>query len=597
MAKQRTLQPLRPNNGTYIKLKRQLKSQIKDMYDSLLYWLGAEYKKQLPRMAHDAAPLQGYSATERTSSNPPASVYAAMQQRFNAQQRRWNKSNAAKAGQLADRFTDRFSKETARSLNQNLKQLGLQSAVKNTRAAQTMIKLQRTKNTAALTELLDKHLKKVMALVLTDLINQEPPEVMIKHIRQNAKKAEREAGNVSSNIANQTVQYVSAQYMQDLNLNRAVWIHVPGFWYSRRTHERMNGKEFDLQEGLYDPDLGRKVRPGELNWCFTGLNKITFSPPIFKIFRRFYSGKLAQVVADDGTVFCCTPNHQILTSTGFRRAESLKVGDYLIEIRPQRLNAVAGDKKKAAPVFSEFFKTCELMCHSTKVLFGTDGKLNHEISNGKVDIIDVYGFLSDHFDVERAQCLIKQILTGPGMRDPVLVSKSFLLALCNGAASPVDFFMGGGRDLLTFLGGLFGKSQIISLTAIAGLDAVMFKECCNAGAGTSIFAGQSQNRHATQKIRDYFFRQWPAPESGIRNPVPPAPTTQAGAGQSIFSTSSLNGGVQFGNFFKRVQSIDFGYCSSHVYNLETLNAWYNCNYTTVHNCRCTCRVKIPDWLK
>lgn len=265
MAKQqKTLQPLRPNNGTYIKLKKQLKTQMKEMYDSLIYWLGAEYKKQLPRLANDAA---NYSAKEYTSSNPPASVYASITNRFNAQQRRWSKSNAEKAGMLSERFTNRFSKETASSINNNFKRLGLQSTVKNTRAAQTMINLQRSRNTAALSELLDKHLKKVMASVLADLINQEKPEVMLKHIKQSAQKAEREAGNISSNIACQTVQYVSAQYMQDLDLNRAIWIHVPGFQYSRRTHERMNGKEFDLREGLYDADLKRKVRPGELWYC------------------------------------------------------------------------------------------------------------------------------------------------------------------------------------------------------------------------------------------------------------------------------------------------------------------------------------------
>lgn len=241
---------------------------MEEMFSSLTYWIGAEYKRQYKRIAEDApAPSQGYSPAELSSSNPPASVYASIKQRFDAQERRWAKKNAEKAEGLADRFTDRFGKETASGINKNFKRLGLTTTVKNTREAQSMLKLQRMKNTAAIETMMSKYLKSAIALALNDLLNRAPPEDMLKHLKDKAKKAEREAKNTASNIACNTVQTVSAQHYKDLDLNKAVWIHVPGFWYSRRTHEKMHGKEFDVREGLYDSDVGYKVTPGMLFWC------------------------------------------------------------------------------------------------------------------------------------------------------------------------------------------------------------------------------------------------------------------------------------------------------------------------------------------
>ena len=36
---------------------------------------------------------------------------------------------------------------------------------------------------------------------------------------------------------------------------------------SRQTHKAMDGKRFNLDEGLYDPAVGRKVMTGELPFC------------------------------------------------------------------------------------------------------------------------------------------------------------------------------------------------------------------------------------------------------------------------------------------------------------------------------------------
>ena len=66
------------------------------------------------------------------------------------------------------------------------------------------------------------------------------------------------------NKINQQVQILNAQ---SIGCTHARWKHVPGQYTSRRTHMEMDGKEFNLNEGLYDKDVDKYVMPGELPFC------------------------------------------------------------------------------------------------------------------------------------------------------------------------------------------------------------------------------------------------------------------------------------------------------------------------------------------
>lgn len=63
---------------------------------------------------------------------------------------------------------------------------------------------------------------------------------------------------------NQGLQRANAQ---GLGAKTGIWVHVPGMYSSRQTHKAMDGKRFNLDEGLYDPAVGRKVMTGELPFC------------------------------------------------------------------------------------------------------------------------------------------------------------------------------------------------------------------------------------------------------------------------------------------------------------------------------------------
>lgn len=79
--------------------------------------------------------------------------------------------------------------------------------------------------------------------------------------------ARKKAALIARDQMNRTTQQMAVANAKALGVTRGRWIHVPGYYSSRRTHIKMDGKEFDLSVGMYDPDVGRYVKPGELKYC------------------------------------------------------------------------------------------------------------------------------------------------------------------------------------------------------------------------------------------------------------------------------------------------------------------------------------------
>lgn len=67
-----------------------------------------------------------------------------------------------------------------------------------------------------------------------------------------------------SNKLNTAVQTANAL---SLGVTEAIWKHVAGQFSSRETHVKMDGKRFNIQEGLFDSAVGYNVKCGELPYC------------------------------------------------------------------------------------------------------------------------------------------------------------------------------------------------------------------------------------------------------------------------------------------------------------------------------------------
>lgn len=81
------------------------------------------------------------------------------------------------------------------------------------------------------------------------------------------KDAERRAELIAKDQTQKVTQDFARANAQAYGATKARWIHIPGEKTSRITHMEMDGEEFDINVGLFDPDVGEYVKPGQLIYC------------------------------------------------------------------------------------------------------------------------------------------------------------------------------------------------------------------------------------------------------------------------------------------------------------------------------------------
>lgn len=79
--------------------------------------------------------------------------------------------------------------------------------------------------------------------------------------------SERKAKLIARDQTNKAMQAIGRARSLEAGIQEATWVHIPGAKMSRETHKNFDGKKFDLSKGMYDPDVGKRIMPGELINC------------------------------------------------------------------------------------------------------------------------------------------------------------------------------------------------------------------------------------------------------------------------------------------------------------------------------------------
>ena len=98
---------------------------------------------------------------------------------------------------------------------------------------------------------------------IKEMIETEFDHPLVK----SAEQAERRAELISQDQTQKVTQDFARENAKAYGATKAVWIHIPGEKTSRITHIEMDNQEFDIDVGLFDPDVGEYVKPGQLIYC------------------------------------------------------------------------------------------------------------------------------------------------------------------------------------------------------------------------------------------------------------------------------------------------------------------------------------------
>ena len=258
MAPEKTLAPVHPNAGLEAEYRRRLQALVDTMHKSLRYWVLAAYRGDLP----DTVALL---AMDDSSS---AKLSAVMQRLSRHWLRRFKEAGRQLGKHYARKATDRADN----ALEQILKNGGLAIKFKLTPAVNDVVQATTKSNVALITNLAQKHLNDIEGLVMRSVQQGRDVGGLAKDLEERHKMTRKRAAFVARDQNNKATAAIVRTRQAELGIEQAKWLHSHAGKKPRPSHVAMNGKTYDVKEGMWDPDANGKgkgdyVFPGQLINC------------------------------------------------------------------------------------------------------------------------------------------------------------------------------------------------------------------------------------------------------------------------------------------------------------------------------------------
>ncbi|MDY6322530.1 MAG: phage minor head protein [Succinivibrio sp.] len=228
----------------------------------------------------DAAKLAGMAQDADEPSPIAEQAQRFVHERFAEAQARWLVKAGMRAKEVSRWYCRQLYRTTTAAQKKALIAAGMNKAVLDDRW--TIPVLGRQHISASAAKHLDADIKANTELItkmaardlgrLQDLLSESASRgvsfsEMEGLLRASEGFDEARAKRVALDQTNKLNQQIQRDNARDLGITKCIWVHVPGKYTSRHTHMAMNGKTFDVNEGLFDSDVGRNVLPGELPMC------------------------------------------------------------------------------------------------------------------------------------------------------------------------------------------------------------------------------------------------------------------------------------------------------------------------------------------
>lgn len=249
MSNQQTFGRSRPDKSFEIKYRQQLQDLLDEMQKDVKKELTAYLKRNV---------------AQDTVSDTWAQVMKFLRQK-------WYKRYDEKSREFARWITDKTRKRTAAQVMCKLKQMGMTLKPRYSKQDKEIIKQITDNNVALIKSIPQQYLYTVQQAVNNAFVTGFDMQSLTEEIDKIMEPLDAKSNNKTALLArdqiNKTTQQFAIFEAKAVGATKGRWIHVPGKYSSRITHIKMNGKVFNLDDGLYDSDVHKNVKPGELVYC------------------------------------------------------------------------------------------------------------------------------------------------------------------------------------------------------------------------------------------------------------------------------------------------------------------------------------------
>jgi hypothetical protein len=335
--------------------------------------------------------------------------------------------------------------------------------------------------------------------------------------------------------------------------------------------------------------------PAPSHWaCLLGDSLVSATDDVTGVSKRWFDGKVFIIKTASGKELSCTPNHPILTNSGWVAAEMLNIGGNVISnLLSERIVDTNRDDNDVIPTIHDF---SESFLSSREVL-PVPVPVSSEDFHGDGIGSEVAVVYSDSFLLNsNYSSFLKHFIKDRFVnRDfPILgffERFSFKLNAAYKHFTSTHFGIGRIGKFLSFFKGCYSHSCELLLTAISYWVTFSLNNFSN-----SMYSNAELFRNSTYSNTFSVFIN----DSGNINLTKNSGDTEGSFAHNnpVFSKDSLNNalinreflgdgfspyaGSVFVDDIVGIECVDF---SGHVYNLETVKGWYVANGIITHNCR------------
>jgi uncharacterized protein with gpF-like domain len=249
-----TARGVRANLGVAVGYERRVMSLVKELQAELLAGVRG--------IMREAGPPPGDSAWRASDGlvDRFKSFFGSMIDRWRG---RWERM----ADEVSAWFGSQAGKVSERQFVQALREAGFVVKVGMTDTTASMMERMIKANVDLIKTIPGRHLAEVRDLVDRGVMAGRDLGGLEADLLERYDITARRARVISKDQNNKATQALSRVRAGEAGITRGIWQHMRASTVPRPTHELMDGSEYDLAEGLYDPEEGRKIQPAELVNC------------------------------------------------------------------------------------------------------------------------------------------------------------------------------------------------------------------------------------------------------------------------------------------------------------------------------------------
>jgi len=249
------LRPLFPSAAIGARYRAAIEDLVKEMCDSVEYWVRAAYRANEPHasvsMAEDALP-----------ADEMAKVVGELKTR-------WYKNFTKGAQRLAKHFAKKASKRVDAELRAILRDSGLSVEFEMTKLQKDIAKAVVHENVGLIKSIPEQYLKKVETVVMQSVQTGRDVGQLVDDLREQFGVTKRRASLIARDQNNKATAAFNRARQVELGVEEAVWQHSHGGKDPRPSHVKAGreGVRYKVTEGWFDPDEQKHVWPGTLINC------------------------------------------------------------------------------------------------------------------------------------------------------------------------------------------------------------------------------------------------------------------------------------------------------------------------------------------